>query len=214
MQLGQLKTYLVQAVKSYWQQDLRVSHLAIAGLAVAGLIVNLLLPHGWTVWPLVLAAGLMIMINEAADRAGHGVPPLQVYALFGVIVGVWMLVILVLSALHPIIFVLGMIVLIYYAARGYVKNYTHQKMIAQRREEGQCIHCGEPADPDQTVCPHCGEDANPDAARSKWSTLTAKGAQDRARIRSILKPASAASEASAKEQALLSRRQRKHSPRR
>jgi hypothetical protein len=214
MQLGQLKTYLVQALRSYFQEDLRWSQLIILGLVVVGLVVNLLLPHGWAVWPLILAAAMMIMINEAADRAGQGVPPLQVYALFGAIVGIWMLIVLVLSALHPIIFVLGMLVLFYYAARGYLKNHAHQKMIEQRREEGQCIHCGEPADPDQTVCPHCGEEANPDAARSKWSTLTAKSPQDKARIRAILKPQSAASEAAAKEQALLSRRQRKHSPRR
>ncbi len=211
MQIGQLKTYLVQAVKSYWQQDLRVSHLAIAGLAVAGLIVNLLLPHGWTVWPLVLAAGLMIMINEAADRAGQGVPPLQVYGLFGVIVGAWIVIVLLMSTLNPLIFAVGILVLAYYAARGYLKNLAHQKMIGHRREEGLCVHCGAPANPEQSICDACGEETNPDAARAKWSTLSAKSPQDKARIRAILRPPSGASEARSKEQALLNRRQRRGS---
>jgi hypothetical protein len=211
MQIGQLKTYLVQAVRSYFQEDLRWSQLAIAGLAVVGLAVNLLMPHGWTVWPLVLAAGLMIMINEAADRAGHGVPPLQVYSLFGAIVGAWIVVVLLLSTLNPLIFAAGILVLAYYAARGYLKNLAHQKLLEQRREEGLCVHCGAPANPEQSICDSCGEEANPDAARAKWSTLTGKSPQDKARIRAILKPPSGASEARSKEQALLNRRQRRGS---
>ena len=212
MQLGQLKTYLIQAVRSYFQEDLRWSQLAIAGLVVAGLAVNLLMPHGWTVWPLVLMAGLMIMINEAAERSGQGVPPLQVYAMFGAIVGIWIVIVVLLSALHPIIFAAGILVLAYFAAKGYLKNLAKQKLIDQRREDGQCVHCGEPANPEQAICESCGEETNPDATRAKWSTLTAKSPQDQARIRAILKPASGASEARNKEQALLNRRQRRGSP--
>ena len=52
MQLGQLKTYLVQAVKSYWQQD-NASHLAIARLAVAADRQSTVTPR-LTVWPLGL----------------------------------------------------------------------------------------------------------------------------------------------------------------
>jgi hypothetical protein len=180
-------------------------------LVLVGIVVNLLMPHGWTVWPLVLMAGLMIMINEAAERSGQGVPPLQVYAMFGAIVGAWIIIVLLLSALHPIIFVAGILVLAYFAAKGYLKNLAKQKLIDQRREDGLCVHCGEPANPEQSICESCGEETNPDAAKAKWSTLANKSPQDQARIREILKPASGASEARIKEQALLNRRQRRGS---
>ena len=72
-----------------------------------GILVNLLLPHGWTVWPIVLAASLMLLIHEAADRNGVGVPPLMVYSFFGGVVIFWLIGIAVLSLLNPIILLIG-----------------------------------------------------------------------------------------------------------
>ena len=69
---GDAKTQLAEAVRQTAATDLRWSYLIITGLAVVGVAVNFLLPHGWTVWPVVLAVGLLVMINEASDRNGQG----------------------------------------------------------------------------------------------------------------------------------------------
>src|SRR5690242_2191907 len=80
-----------QALRDFRDKDLRYSYLIIGGMIVIGLIVNWLFAHsrGWTVWPFVLAAGILLCIHEAAERNGTGVPPLQVCALFGGAIAGW-----------------------------------------------------------------------------------------------------------------------------
>ena len=52
---------------------------------------------------------------------------------------------------------LGVGALIYYSLLGYMRVLRKQEMIALRAAQGQCIHCGEPANPDSGVCENCGE---------------------------------------------------------
>src|SRR2546423_15275381 len=91
-------------------------------MVVGGAVMNLFLPHGWTVWPFVLAAAIMLFINEAADRNGQGIPPLKVYAFVGGAVVLWMSLVLIISALNPLVLLLGLSILGYHLAKGYIKT--------------------------------------------------------------------------------------------
>lgn len=82
MEIDETKQFLAEGVKKWGQTGMRWSYVAIGGLVVLGAGVNLFLPRGWVVWPLVLVAGIMLMLHEAAERNDNGVPPLHAYAFF------------------------------------------------------------------------------------------------------------------------------------
>ena len=208
MDSARLKTALRLGWNEYRLRYLRWSYLAVGVMAVLGLMVNLLLPHGWTVWPFVLAAGLLLMIHEAADRNGHGVPPLQVYALFVSAMLLWMTIVIVIRAVNPLVLVLCTCGLGYYAATGYLKQVERVRTVAKRRAEGLCIHCGHPVDPQNVYCAQCGEEPDPDAARVRRVLATSRSAADKARTRAALSRKPAPSSAALKEQALLSKKNR------
>ena len=88
----QIKPMLRQAWRKYKQHDMRWSYLAVGILIVCGTLVNLVFAHGWTVWPFVFSAGMLLMLHEAVDRNGQGVPPMYAYALLGsgVAFGCWL----------------------------------------------------------------------------------------------------------------------------
>lgn len=204
-----LKWMTREAWRQFRQRDMRWSYLAIAGMAVVGAVVNLLFAHGWTVWPFVMAAGILLMVHEAVDRNGQGVPPLYAYALLGSAIAAWMLVTVVLKAVNPIVLLLGFLGLCYYGAVGYGKQLERQRLIARRRLEGCCIYCGYPADPQSVYCLHCGEEPDPDGARTGRVLSQVRTAADKARTRAALKPPPSTASAKAKEQALLARRRAK-----
>jgi hypothetical protein len=201
-----IKPMLRQGWREYKQRDMRWSYLVIGVLIVCGIIVNLLLAHGWTVWPFVFAAGLLLMLHEAVDRNGQGVPPLYAYALLGSAITFWMLVVVVLKAVNPIVLLLGFLGLCYYAALGYQKQLDRVRLVASRRADGCCIHCGYPADPRRVYCSHCGEEPDPDTSRLGRIATSERSTSDKARTRAALTPPAPTASAKAKEQALLSRR--------
>jgi hypothetical protein len=207
---SEAKTQLREAVRQTAETDLRWSYVIVGALALLGVAVNLLLPHGWTVWPVVLAVGLLVMVNEAADRNGQGVPPLAVYAAFVGAVVLWLGVLIIISAVHPLILLLALAVLGYQCGRGYMKVRAQRQLVDQRRAQGLCVHCGEANELEQIYCGNCGEVANPDGVRARWSTLNPRNGADVARVRAALKPESPATTARMKEQALLNRRHRPH----
>lgn len=213
LQWAEAKQQLAEAVRQTAETDLRWSYLIIGAFVLLGVAVNLLLPHGWTVWPVVLAVGLLVMINEAADRNGQGVPPLAVYALFVAAVVLWLAALMLISAVHPLILLLALAVLGYQCGRGCVKTRAQRQLIDRRRAQGLCVHCGEANEPDQVYCGNCGEVANPDGVRARWSTLTPRNGADVARVRAALEPESSTATARMKEQALLNRRHRSHAKR-
>ncbi len=209
-----LKEDLPKALKQFAHHDLRWSYLAMGVMVLAGTIINLLLPHGWTVWPFVLAAAIMLFINEVAERNGQGVPPLRVYAFVGGAVVAWMTIVLVLSALNPLVLLIGASILGYHGAKGYIKTRQRAQLIAKRRVDGCCIHCGAVADPQYAYCQNCGEDPDPDASLLKRVGTAPRGADVAAKARSALVPQSLSAAAAQKEQALLSRRRQKRGARR
>ena len=204
-----IKPMLRQGWREYKQRDMRWSYLAIGVLAACGIVINLVLAHGWTVWPFVFAAGILLMLHEAVDRNGQGVPPLYAYALLGSGATAWILVVVVLKAVNPIVLLIGFIGLCYYAALGYQKQLERARLIASRRAEGQCIHCGYPADPRRVYCSHCGEEPDPDTSRLGRIAGTERSVSDKARTRASLAPPTPTASAKLKEQALLSRKHSK-----
>jgi len=190
------------------ETDLRWSYLIIGAGVLVCAAINWFLrdSHGWTVWPFAAAIGIMVMINEAADRAGQGVPPLQVYALFGGAMVVVFATMFLLSAINPLIILAGMGGLVYYCGRGYMEGRRREQMIAGRIAEGLCVHCGEPADYSAGYCEHCFEDPNPSATQLARVQAVSLKNVDPARMRATIKQESLGASASRKEQALLAKR--------
>src|SRR5947209_10931559 len=101
--------------RQYIAHDMRYAHIGLAVMLVLGAVINWLLPHGWTVWPFVLAAAIILTIHELADRHGQGIPPLHVYAWFVGTMVVWLLIVVVLSVVNPLVVLLGLAVLGYFS---------------------------------------------------------------------------------------------------
>jgi len=195
-----------EAFRQLIRIDLRYSYLIIAAMVAAGLLVNLFLPHGWTIWPLVVGVSIMLAIHEAADRNAQGVPPFQVYAFFLGAMLVWLAAIAILSSLNPVIVLAAIIAMSYYCLMGYFKDRENKKLVARRRAEQRCVHCGHPADYHLALCMHCGREPDPDDAQLKRVAHAPKTAAEKARARESLRPKPATADVARKEQALLDRR--------
>jgi len=208
MDRPQYKKIVSLAWRQFVQRDLRLSYLIIAGMVVLGALVNLGLPHGWTVWPFVVGAAILLLINEATDRHGQGIPPFHVYVFFASAVALWLTLVAIFSVFNPIILILGILVLGYYALQGHLKQRERARLVVQRMAEGRCIHCGAIVIPEMVYCPRCGEEPNPDSSRLKRVAEVPRTAQSKARTRDALAPKPSAASAAQKERALLSRRHR------
>src|SRR5882724_10756130 len=112
--LGQIKAYVVKAWKSFGWTDLRWAHLWIVSLIVGAGVINLLLPNGWTIWPLIPVMAAMIVINEAAERNDQGIPPLQIYAFVVVVTLVWLAGVIIMSQVPIFIQLTGVGALVWY----------------------------------------------------------------------------------------------------
>lgn len=190
---------------------MRWAYLINAGLVVIGAVVNIFMPHGWTIWPMVGAAGMMVMVNEATDRNAVGIPPFQVYIMIAAATGLWLIGAILLSALGPLLLIGGMIPLIYYGVRGYLRQREHDRLVVQRKREGRCVHCGEKADSQYMFCTNCGLDLNSlePAPKPKLDKLS-KNKMEHAR--QVLAPQSPTAQASLKEQQLLKLKRGKGKP--
>jgi hypothetical protein len=201
------KDRIIEILREWVGVDLRPSHLIIGVMIVLGLIINFTVARGWSVWPFVLAFGILTFINEAADRNGQGIPPLVVYAFFIGAVSVWMLFVLILSAINPLIIFLALGAVIYRVVEALLRQRERNRLIAKRRMEGRCIHCGEIFDPQSILCGECGEEPNPEEALLRRVAEIFRTPEDMARARAILMRKGGVASASAKESALLARRQ-------
>jgi hypothetical protein len=199
-----IKTRISDAIREYARVDLRASHIIVVAIIVVGAVTNLLVAHGWTVWPFVGAFGVLTYINEAANRNGQGIPPFQVYGFFFGVVAIWILMVLVLSTLNPVIVVLGVIAVGYRAAQAFIRQRERDRLIASRQADGRCIHCGEVFNPNSMLCDSCGEEPNPDEALLNRVAQIYRSPEEMARTRATL--TRKATNASSKENALLARR--------
>lgn len=205
---GFLRSAGPRALVEFRDKDLRWSHFALAAMVVVATGVNLWLPHGWTAWPFVIAAAILMYLHEAADRNGEGIPPGHVYAFFAGGVTVWILATLLLSAINPFVIVLGVGTLLYYVAQAFLKDRAARLLVQSRRAAGQCVFCGELADPAHGICMNCGEEPDPDAmqiARVQAVVRNRGGGNRGQRMKGVLKQDTLAAAAKKKEAALLAR---------
>ena len=214
MSVEHIKAAIDKVFRDYVRTDLRPSHLIIGAIIIVGAIINLIFARGWTIWPFVAAFGFLTYINEAADRNGQGIPPFQVYAFLIGGVTAWIVLVLFLSSINPLILIVGFMAVGYRGAQAYLRQRERNLLIASRRAEGLCLHCGAVNNPDAPFCESCGEEPNPDNALLRRVAEIYRTPQDMARARATLTRGNVGSSASAKEKALLSRhRTGKHSPR-
>lgn len=206
-----LTYYLGEGFRQFVTLDLRWSYVAGAALLGIGLLVNVWLPHGWIIWPFVFIVAVMMMVHEAVQRTGQGLPPTQVYLMFASGLTIWLGLVAAMVAVGPIVLLIGSTVIIYYGAQGMIRNIQRQRLIARRREEGRCIHCGELVDPNMAFCESCGEE--PDSEVLQRVAAIVRGAHCGQRVRETLAPESPTSGAKLKEQALLARRRTGKPPR-
>jgi len=199
------KRDVVEGLARTYERDLRWSYVVIFAMVCIGGVVNFVLPHGWTVWPMVLAAGVMALMHESAERTSEGVPPFKAYALFGAALLAWLVVVVVSSVLNPFILILGLVAIAYQVARGHLTVRQKRLLVEARREDGRCIYCGMPANYDTAYCENCGED--PDPERTRLDRVASMASQERrgARVRAAMTPESHAASAKKREEALLAR---------
>ena len=200
-----IKDRLMNEVRQWALLDLRLSHLIVAGAILIGAIINLLLPHGWTIWPMVLAFGILTYMNEAVSRSGQGIPPLQVYAFFIGAGVAWFVAVLLIMSINPLILILGLAAFVYRISEAILKKRERDRLIAKRRADGVCLHCGGPYDPNAPFCETCGEEPNPDVAILKRVAQIYRSPQDISNARAVLAKTATPSTAASKEQALLDR---------
>jgi len=202
-----IRARLKQGLGEFASTGLRWSYFVIAGLILTGVVLNIVLAHGWWVWPFVFVAGMMTMIHEAAERNGQGIPPLHGYALLFSAIGLWVLIAMILTWVGPLM-LLAVPPLLYFGTRIFLKNHKRMKQIAQRRADGCCIFCGEPFVPGYVLCGGCGLEPglNPDKPVEIGSVSSAK----QQRARAALTPEAPTASVKRKEEALMGRRPRQN----
>ena len=170
------------------------------------MIVNFFLPHGWVVWPAVLAIGIMVMMNEAAQRNTQGVPPLVVYGWFSAALLVWVAVAFLFSAIAQPLLTVGLPVGIVFGIITYRKNKKRNQLIDERRAKGLCAYCGEPVIAEMGACGNCGREFFVELSFMERLRSSNRSAEANARTREVLLAPPPTVAAKRKEQALIARR--------
>ena len=187
---------------------LRWSFLIDGVLVLIGIGVNFAMPHGWTVWPFVAIAGVLVMLNESTDRNGEGIPPLRVYGLFFAGLTLYIVALMILSTLNLFVVLAGMAMCLYFAMKAYLDQRAKDRLLAERLANGLCIHCGHPRNPDLPYCTQCGEEPDPSAAQRERIRAVVVSNQASERMRSILSTKNKMADLQKKERALLGHRSR------
>jgi hypothetical protein len=207
--IRETRAFFSKAWETFSWSDLRWSHLSIVAMLLVAAVVQFTMDNGWTIWPMVPVVAMLVFINEAADRNGQGVPPFQVYAFFALVLVVWTVSVIILSKVNVFIQLLSFCIMAYYAAKAYLKQRERLRIIESRRNEGCCINCGEPADPENLICEECGLEVDPERSSAQRTASIALYGKRTDRARGVLTPQSLGNIAASKEQALLA-----NSPRR
>ena len=181
--MTELKHRVGGALKQFYITDMRWSYYAILGVIVAGVVINIVWPHLWQMWPFLFAVAVLSVVHEAAERNGQGVPPLYAYGFLVGILVFWTIVIALFSFVNPVVLGLGIIGLGYQCTRGWLQEREREKLIETRRAQGRCIHCGEFADSKKGVCDQAAFDgidgvearAGADCAASCEETVRGEG---------------------------------------
>lgn len=204
----------VKALRDFYQIDMRWSFIVAVGLIVLGIVINIVFTNGWIIWPFLVVVGVMSMIHEAAERNGQGVPPFYAYAFLAGIILAWVLIAAVFSVINPHVLLFGLVALAYQCAKAWLHDRERTRILEARRAAGQCIHCGEIADPKLGMCMNCGNEPDPIGARMRRVASMVYGAANTAHARATIKGESTTASAKQREQALLARHRERTRPKR
>jgi hypothetical protein len=196
-----------RGLREFSWADLRWTYIVAIGLTAIAASIHLFanMPYGWTVWPLVPAITAMVAVNEAADRNAQGVPPLEVYVFFVAAMGVWAIGVVLMNCVNIVVQLMGLVALVSYSLDGYRKHRKQIELFIQRRQDGCCIHCGEPEQESNNFCENCGEEPDPERSQMQRVSEVVRHGNRSGRARSVLQPESHAASAARKERELLAR---------
>jgi hypothetical protein len=205
--IRRLPSSTVKGLREFSWADLRWTYLVTIGLIAIAAAIHLFahMPYGWTVWPLVPAIAAMVAVNEAADRNAQGVPPLEVYVFFVGAMGVWAIGVILLNCVNIVVQIMAFVALASYVFDGYRKHRRQIELRMQRRQDGCCIHCGEPDQESNSFCEGCGEEPDPERLQLQRISEVVRHGNRNGRARAILQPESHAASAARKERELLAR---------
>ncbi len=205
--IRRLPSTTVKGLRAFSWADLRWTYLITAGLIVVAAAINIFstMRYGWTIWPLVPAIAAMVAVNEASDRHGQGVPPLEVYVFFVGAMIVWAIGVVLLNCINVFVQIMAFVALASYTFDGYRKHRARNALIMQRRQDGCCIHCGEPDQESNNYCEGCGEEPDPERLQLKRIEDVVRHGNRTGRARAILQPETHAQSAARKERELLAR---------
>jgi len=100
---------------------------------------------------------VLLVVNDASDRNGVGIPPLQAYGLFFGIIVVFFLFIALVSTINPWV-VIGLVIAgAIFIALDWVKRKSKDREYAKRRAAGVCVRCCTPVGKAlDEECSNCG----------------------------------------------------------
>jgi hypothetical protein len=145
---------------------LPVVWFVVLGLVGAGIVLHIVLAFviggGLLIWPFVFAVCVLLLINQAAEENGAGVPPFQAYAMFvGTLVGLFLFVMLVSKTINPWLLIVLVIGAGVYVVRDWGMRKKRQIEIDRRRAAGLCLRCCQPVtNGAEDVCENCGLPVN------------------------------------------------------
>jgi hypothetical protein len=141
---------------------LPVVWIIVLSLVGVGVVIHIILWYflgsGLVIWPFVFSICVLLIINDAAEQTGGGMPALQAYgAFFGTLIGLFLFIMLVSKTINPWILILAVIGSAFYLVRDWKQRKQKQLEINRRREAGLCVRCCEPVtDGLEDFCLNCG----------------------------------------------------------
>lgn len=140
--------------------------LTVLGLVGVGAVLHIILIFilgtGLVIWPFIFSIAVLLMLNDAADQSGGGMPAIQVYGMFfATLVGTSLFVFLV-SAAIPWWFVLLLIIgATVYVIRDWKERKEKDRELERRRLAGLCVKCCTPVTSGlEDLCPNCFHPVN------------------------------------------------------
>jgi hypothetical protein len=152
-------------IKMRDEHDLPMVWLIIIGLVIFGFIatftINLFASGGLVIWPFIFAVSVLLLLNEASDANGVGVPPLQAYGLFGGIIVVFFLFVALVSRINPWVVILFTLAAAAFAMNDWRQRQIKQREMEKRRLAGVCVRCLTPVGKEiDEECSNCGYPVN------------------------------------------------------
>lgn len=154
---------------------------------IANFTINLFASGGLSVWPFIFAASTLLVINDASDQNGVGVPPLHAYGLLLGVLLVFFVVVALISHINPWVLMVLTLGLAVYVGRDWRDRKRKEREVIRRRLAGVCIRCLEPVKNDiDASCPRCDFPVHPERLTMMRLARAIAQAGSGARVRQTL----------------------------